>query len=137
MSATIIKEPGIWNLAKDPIFIQFESDLFSPSAPYMPTVDNLQAYVEVVALDDANNETLILPINAPYDNSDKRTFFDIHSIFNLKPTLPTKESFVWDTAIQYGEATNSFQKFRLKYADKFGSPPVSLSFEQFLSRPIH
>lgn len=93
------------------------------------TEDNLRALVEVWSdTGDLATDTKLIALHSPYQLPAGETEIDISAAFSaLAPHLPT------DTTIQVGlsltlpkgAATDAFQKYYLRTADKYGTPAVA------------
>lgn len=123
MACTLVIPPQERSLTRNPIWAVFESDLFTGSGPYTPSQVNLSAHVEVWR-DTPGGEEKLAPLQSPYRNSDKRTEFNIATLFPRKLVLPTAVSIgiAPGSAVHYGEAVGLVDVYRLKYADQYGDP---------------
>lgn len=92
--------------------------------------DNLRAYVEVWAdSSDFNGQSRLAAFHSPYDVATSATDLDISAAFaHLKPHLPdaaTINPVAAPSALPFDEASDCFQKYFLRLADKYGAPAVA------------
>lgn len=98
------------------------------TAPIAP--DNLRATVQVwTATTDPDQSRLLAKFHAPYLLETQKTQIDLHTAFaHLEPHLPPEASiypFPNAAAWTWGEATKAYQKYFLRYADKYGTPATA------------
>lgn len=89
---------------------------------------NLSAYVEVWSeTGDFNTARRLIALHSPYDPAGS-TWLDIAPAFaDLRPHLPN-ESTIAPAIIAgliHGEATDCLMNYRLRYADKYGTPAIA------------
>lgn len=89
---------------------------------------NLSAYAEVWSeTGNFNTSERLIAQHSPY-NTAGNTSFDIAPAFaNLRPHLPTENTIAPAiiSALMYGEATDCITQYRIRYADKYGTPAVA------------
>lgn len=93
------------------------------------TEDNLRALVEVWT-DTGNLATSekLISLHSPYQLPEGETEIDISAAFSaLTAHLPTESTIQigLSLALPNGAATDAFQKYFLRYADKYGTPAVA------------
>lgn len=99
----------------------------APAAP-----DNLRALVEVFAdTGDTNDDYSLLKVHGTYAIGLNEAVLDIHAAFtHLGPHMPDDYNIILPGAAPPGswyflQADSAFQKYYLRYADKYGTPPVA------------
>jgi hypothetical protein len=91
--------------------------------------DNLRAVLEVFTdTGDPNTDASLLKQHSPYEFATASTSINISPAFaHLEPYLPPANSInpASVPALLYGVAASVFQKYYLRYADKYGAPAFS------------
>lgn len=127
--ATVTKEADLISFSKDPNYIELESENYTGAdpGPYTPDEENLSGYIKIekhtFAQGGGDNYTTLVERRSPFDDNTKKTYFNINEVFNLKPHLPLKTS-IKATGVTYGQCSNNLCRYRLTYAESYGSPPV-------------
>lgn len=124
MASSLIQTPQSVSLDQDPIWIIIETDEITSGTPDQ---ENLSCYVEVW---DATLDEKMVSLNASYDLITKRCEINLRSILNLSPALPTESSIVHNVlGIEHGETSENIMKYKIKHADKYGSPATIESLD--------
>lgn len=102
------------------------------NAAAAPAPDNLRALVEVFADTGTPNEDYsLLKVHGTYAIGLNDSVLDVHAAFaHLGPHMPDESSIVLpntapSSSWYFLEASKAFQKYYLRYADKYGSPAVA------------
>ena len=113
---TLLQPPAAFNYQDKPIYIRLTTDVTGQ--------ENHTCFLEVYEVDGVD-ENLIVTLDAPFD-TDQETAFDLMDLFNVAPGLPSRSSINYNAGLgfQFGVATSMFVTFRIKYGDKYGTPPV-------------
>lgn len=94
-------------------------------APLLVSEENLSAYIALVTKAEDLSETILMKQEAPFSMKDAKCIFNVAPAFaDLKPHLPNTSSLNPLANLQYGIASNAFQKYYLRRAERYGSPPV-------------
>lgn len=121
---------------QDPVEVTLEEDMagvvaFTNNSTGPIVVDNLSCVLKVIEYDQDNNESLAITLNAPFNTSNGNAVFEIGQAFNLEPHLPSAATiFVNLLGYTYGVAEKAYRKYLLKYAERFGTPPVTQGLQE-------
>lgn len=118
--------PGVLDITVTDGLTNVAATVTDGAAPQLE--DNLSAYVQVfTAAADPNDDARVVSLHAPYRTDDATAEFDLKDLLPLSPALPTASTIgqVVSLTFPHGVAASAFQKYYLRYADKYGTPAVS------------
>lgn len=92
--------------------------------------DNLSCILKVIEYDQDDNATIGISLNAPFAADTGDAVFEIGNTFSVKPHLPSTSSIFQNlVGYTYAVASDAYKKYQLRFAERFGTPPVTQALQ--------